>query len=426
MTNARRKRRDAGMRRAALGAGALAMIVAGTGAVQAQGAARNETIQTRPRPLYDPLGIRTGGFLLLPSLDITETYDSNIFLTPSNAKNDFITTISPAVALRSQWSNHALNLGAGADINHYADHGNEGVNDFFVKGDGRVDVSRNTRLFAAASYNGLHEARGNPNSPAASVDPVDYRLLLANAGFAHRLNRVEVRVTGDLASYSYGDAVNATTGAAIVQNTRDRDEYRVTGRVSYEIQPEYQAFLRASFNNRNYDKLLGGFNRSSDGYEVVVGTDIDFTGVVFGEVFAGYRSQDYDDPRLSTVNGVTAGGKVFWNVTRLTTITGSLTRSVEETTIGGASGFFSTFGSLQVDHELRRNVLLDAHLKAGVNSYEGINRDDDEYELGIGARYLINRFARAGLSYTYSRRNSDAAGSDYTDHQVALTARIQY
>ena len=34
------------------------------------------------------------------------------------------------------------------------------------------------------------------------------------------------------------------------------------------------------------------FNRNSDGIEIVGGARIDMTGVIFGDVFAGYLAQD--------------------------------------------------------------------------------------------------------------------------------------
>src|SRR3546814_9631557 len=96
--------------------------------------------------------------------------------------------------------------------------------------------------------------------------------------------------------------------------------------------PQYEAFLRATLGSVRYDDGVDdvGVNRDSDGYEIVGGTRIDFTGLLFGDVFVGYRSQDYDDPTLKAVDGITYGGALTWNVTELTTIKGSVVRTVEE------------------------------------------------------------------------------------------------
>src|SRR5439155_2660384 len=93
-----------------------------------------------------------------------------------------------------------------------------------------------------------------------------------------------------------------------------------------------------------------GFHRSSHGYEVDVGTAIDFTHLINGEIFAGYLSQLHDDTRLKNENGFGFGGNLLWNVTPLTSLRATLARTVEETTqfatVGGtnvdASGYFQT------------------------------------------------------------------------------------
>ena len=40
---------------------------------------------------YDPLGIRAGGFLIYPSLSVSEVYDDNVFATDNNTDDDLIT-----------------------------------------------------------------------------------------------------------------------------------------------------------------------------------------------------------------------------------------------------------------------------------------------------------------------------------------------
>ncbi len=42
---------------------------------------RGDTVATRARPEYDPLGIRAGSFLFFPQLSVDELYNDNIFAT---------------------------------------------------------------------------------------------------------------------------------------------------------------------------------------------------------------------------------------------------------------------------------------------------------------------------------------------------------
>src|SRR5687767_8498047 len=61
---------------------------------------------------YQALGVPLGGFLLFPSLALTTTFDDNIRRTPTNTLADVFFSFRPNVVLRSQWSQHALNLTA--------------------------------------------------------------------------------------------------------------------------------------------------------------------------------------------------------------------------------------------------------------------------------------------------------------------------
>src|SRR5271163_1858458 len=69
---------------------------------------RGASVLDRPRPEYDPLGLRLGSFFLYPKLELGELYSDNVFATQSNKKTDFITVVSPTLDLRSNWSQNAF------------------------------------------------------------------------------------------------------------------------------------------------------------------------------------------------------------------------------------------------------------------------------------------------------------------------------
>ncbi len=70
---------------------------------QAQEPQPNVPVQERPRPAFDPLGIRLGNFLVFPRLEVTETYNSNVFADPDDEEDDLITVVEPTVSVRSNF-----------------------------------------------------------------------------------------------------------------------------------------------------------------------------------------------------------------------------------------------------------------------------------------------------------------------------------
>ena len=81
---------------------------------------------------------------------------------------------------------------------------------------------------------------------------------------------------------------------------------------------------------------------------------------------------------------------------------------------------------VDVTHELRRNVLLNANAGYIRDDFEGVSRTDNIFNAGVGASYLINRNFSLNATYEFTTRNSDADGDEFTRNIVLLgiTAKL--
>lgn len=410
-----------------LGFGVAAVATAALFSVEgyAQELFRGDTVLTRPRPEYDALGIRAGSFFFFPQASIVEEYNSNIFATENNLTDDFITQLSPALSVESDWNNHALNFAAESDFGFYAQNSDENYQDFAFATDGRLDITREAQLSGGGGVSRRHEERGNPDSDFDAKDPTVFYQYDAFTTYFQQFGRFSATVDGEFFRRDYDDN-ESLNGGNINNDDRDRNVYGGGVRGGYEIVPEYEAFVRFDANNRVYDETPDdtGVNRDSWGYGIVGGLAFDISGITVGDVFFGYRSQLYDnDSSLRNMDGPTGGMAVDWNVTPLTTVGARVARTIEETTEVGASGYWATAGTLRVDHELLRNVLLNVSGGVTNNDYEGNSRNDFVYRAGIGGRYLLNRYLSASLNYIFTRRDSDNAPNgdqDYTENRVLI------
>lgn len=393
---------------------------------------RGETVNNRERPDFDPLGARVGSFVILPRVRLDGELNDNIFSTDTNEQGDFITTLSPNLVVQSDWSNHMLRFQGGADIGRYIDNDSEDFEDYEFNANGRVDVTRRTKLRGGAGYRMEHEDRSSPDD-VSGIEPTTFDVLSANVEGSHTFNRVTLTLGGAFDQFDFDD-VGRAGGAIINNDDRDRNAVEGSVQVSYEVAPQYEAFVRGAYNVRDYDAALddNGVNRDSDGYEVVAGVSLDFGGITFGDFFAGYQSQNFDDPLLNTASGPVVGADITWNVTPLTTIVGSISRVVREsttrdvTTGNFASGRFFTTVGVSADHELMRNVLIGADISASQDDFEGINRTDEIYRAGVDAKYLINRYANIGAIYRFRMRSSDVGSAEFTENLVLLRLQVQY
>ncbi|MBL8660229.1 MAG: outer membrane beta-barrel protein [Rhodospirillales bacterium] len=383
---------------------------------------RGDTVATRARPEYDPLGIRAGSFLFFPQLSVSEVYNDNIFATDGGKVDDFITVLSPQATLESNWSRHALAIAGGGDFSFYKQNPDEDYQDWFAATDGRIDVSRDIALYGGGGAARRHEIRGSPDDPGGD-EPTVYYEYNAFARYDQNFDRFGLTVDGLFDRVDYTNTP-VSDGPDISNNDRDRNVYSTPVRLGYEITPDYEAFVRVAPNIRRYDQTpdFDGVDRDSWGYQAVGGLALDFGGITFGEIYAGYMQQFYDDSDLNNVNTPTFGGSVTWNATTLTTLNLAVERNVLETTAIGASSYISTSGELTIDHELLRNVILTAGGAVTNNDYDGINRKDWFYLGNFGARYLLNRNLYLSAGYLYRHRSS--TGSDGVDDFTQNLIRI--
>lgn len=375
--------------------------------------ARGETVMTRARPELEPLGKRVGSFIIYPKLGVDGTYNDNVFATDNNTKDDFVTDIKPEISATSDWSNHALNLSTGADIGRYADYSRLDYEDFFVNGDGRVDVSRDAAFFAGGGFSREHEDPGAPDAPTDANKPTEYYLINGFGRYVQSFGRIRATGEASVLRLDY-DKTNLVNGDDLSNTGRDRNVYEFGGRLGYELTPNYEAFVRVTGNVRKYDQKrdAGGVERNSDGYVGVAGVSLDLGGVLFGDVYAGYQEQFFYDSTFDDVSGFTAGGTLTWNVTTLTTLNARAARIIQDTTQAGSPAILRTTGGLTADHELLRNLILSAGLTITNDDYQDVDRDDYYYIGGVGAKYMMNRHVYANIGYQYIHHSSNGNESD--------------
>jgi hypothetical protein len=390
--------------------------------------ARNETVTSRRRPQYDPVGIRRGSFFIYPSFEVAGTYDSNIFATSTDRKQDFLVILSPEIAIRSNWRRHQFNIGARADIGRYKSHHKENYEDASGVITGRYDISGNTYIFGGANFALRHEDRGSPDDVDGKV-PTKFWVAELAGGAQHRFGRFTVRLSTQVRLLDFKDvAADLASGTELIDNDdRDRREWTGTVRLTYLINPRISVFGQITgSDNHYYDGVdSAGLQRDNTGVEGNIGIAIELTGKLVGEAFAGVSHRWYRDPTLPSITGPSGGLSLTWTPTGLTTLTAAVVRSIEETTQAGASGFYSTNVRLSIDHELRRNVLLNGFGSYQHDDFRGIARNDQWFRAGMGATFLINRNANLFAGYEFTRLIAGTGGESFTRHLVILRIKGQ-
>jgi hypothetical protein len=400
-----------------LAAAAMASLVA-YGA-EGQEPDPNVGVTSRPRPDYDALGIRAGGFLIYPSTSINGQYNDNIFATKDNEEDDFIFTFSPQIAVRSNFPRHSLDFTVQTDVGQYVDHTDENFWDYNAEVGGRLDITRSNRLTAAARFGREHEERDDPEDPGADVtrEPVEYYVFGGDLGFEQDFNRFNVGLLGTFDRRDYNEE-----DPDINEDERDRNLYGARLRTGYFISPRINAFLQGGYRREQRD-ASNRSGRDNDVYTGAVGTAIDFTGLLFGEAFVGWSLQEFDDSQFDSENGLTYGVGMTWNPTQLTSLrldgAGGFTPSDV-----GSSSLESRIG-LRVDHELLRNVLIGAEVGYRRDDFQDADRTDNRFDVGPDITYLLNRYLSVGAGYTFTTQTSDDSEEEFTRNLFTLRLTAQ-
>ncbi len=380
---------------------------------------RGVGVEDRARESYAAQGVRAGSFVVFPSLESKFIYNDNIFATPNATVDDFILDLKPGVRVQSNWRNHSFGAFVFGNIGEYAQQDNEDYEDLNVLLDGRLDISKDAKAFATAAFNHLHEERGSVDDANSRV-PTTYNRYEATARYEHGINKLRFLGGAGATGYFY-DNTETSTGL-IFSDERDRLEYRADVRGEYMFFEKYGAFVSAEGIDVDYDRrTAAGLLRSSTGYDLRAGALIDFTGLLSGELYGGYVRRQYEDSALTDIGVPIFGAGILWNVTGLTTVEYELTRSILETTSIGVSGILSTSASVEVNHELKRNILLRGVLGYTDSEFRGTTRNDESYDAELGATYLLNQNFSFEASLKYIDRSSTEGSQAYEQTVGSIT-----
>ena len=374
--------------------------------------ALSESVLLRSQPDYDPPGIHTGGFVIFPKLQIGEKFDDNIRDTDDNRLSDFGTIVAPSLTAESTWSRHALGLQAFGVFTTFAEHSSEDSQEGGVNATGRLDITDQDYLSGFLSYSHEVQPRSEPDD-TGEKHPSVFDRYLAEQSYAHRFSRIEVRLDTQFQRLDYLQNFD---------NDRDRSDFSIGPRVSYLLSPSFIPFIQATYLNQAFDAPVdrSGFDRDDHSFTGLAGVTFDIGPVISGEVAAGAFHTEFDDPAFDPVTNVAFQGSLTWNVTTLTTITGSLSRQEIVTTETDNSSALSTRAAVRVDHQLMHNVLIGAGIGYRNDNYQGTSRVDNQFDFLVGASYLLNRNASISVGYEFTSRDSNIEADDFYDNVVQI------
>ncbi|MGE0421775.1 MAG: outer membrane beta-barrel protein [Reyranellaceae bacterium] len=380
--------------------------------------ARDASVLRGPRG--DQLeGIALGSFVVHPRLAVDVEFDDNIFRTDTNRVSDWVFRVRPGVTVDSEWDVHALQFYALGELARVVSNTGQSYESFQVGTRGRFDINDEFALNGEAEFSRVHLGPGQPGTLGGGTDSIVHQLTTG----------LSVSYNGDPFFVRIGPRFQRVTYVTGTGGTnQDFNQFEVAGRFGYKVTPELSVFIDPSYQWVRYDNAVDpfGFQRNSHGFDIRAGIAYDVTRTVTAELGLGYFRRSFSDPRLSSIGGLSALARLYWNPTDTISVELEGRRGVTEyrTAVGGvASGNAINTGlQLRVGYLPIDELLVDAGFSWQRYDYTTpLDRTDNYFIFDIGAKYYIIPQVFVGPRYVHERRVSDTAGFAYRDNRYLLT-----
>ncbi len=388
-------------------------------------------VSVRQRPVtaeddpYDALGIRVGTFIVRPAVEVTSGYDTNPSRVP-DARGSWFYQVAPELLARSDWERHQLTAEIRSSYSEYPSVPLANRPNIDAKVDGRIDVTRLSHIDLQGRYLLSTDYPGSPNIPAGLAKLPVFQTVGGTAGFTQGFNRLEISAKGMVDRTEYQDSL-LTDGSTSSNKDRDYNRYGAALRGSYEVTPGIRPFAELYADTRIHDLKVdrNGDMRDSEALIPRIGSTIEISRKLTGEVSIGYVTRTFKDPTLPDIRGLIVDGSLIWTATGLTTVRLTAKSTEDESVLANVSGVLRRDAGLQVDHAFRRWLIGTAKLGFGLDEYVGSPRVDHRYSASVGLAYKLTRSVQIKGELRQEWLRSNITGNDYTATIALIGLRLQ-
>lgn len=374
---------------------------------------------------FAPLGIRTGNFVLRPSLEqgIRATTNGDNSSTGSSA---VLSETTLRLKTESDWARHQATLDASGTLSKSISGQDVSEPRVDVQGNLRFDLSDQTTVNAGAGYKLRRESASSPNGVTDALKRPLVNTINGSLGIERDTGLLFGRATGRIEHETYGDA-ELSSGGTVSQKDRDNTYASVTLRGGFAISPALKPFVEAELGKRMFDERVdsNGYERSGSQYAVRAGLMFDRGEKFNGEFSAGFMRANSDDARLADVSGPSLAASINWSPLRGTDVQLYARTMVDTSTSPGVAGALLHFASLEVTRRVRSDLSFNGKLDLNVrDNKDGTGTD---YTIGaqIGATYWINRFVGIDARLRHEFQTSQISYREYHANSIYVGMKVQ-
>ena len=298
----------------------------------------------------------------------------------------------------------------------------DSADDFFdwrLGADGRLDLSRKSRIDASVGYSRDDEDDEDTDSEDDDGD-VPIHSIDARIGYDTLGERLGFGVAGTLSRLDFGDSDF---------DDRDRTSYGLIGRLRYKWSDDLTLsggpnYRRSSFD----DEADDGDRRDADEFGVRFGAGYQASRTIDTRASLGYALIDFDDADRENEDRVTGSAGLTWAPGGGTTLDLQASRTLGLSIEDGEDSRTTTRAAATLAHRLAlgSHSTLSSSLSLSASRLSDLDRNDRHLVAGVTYAYRLAEHAFATASYRFSQRFSNDDDADYYRNLISVGMTLSY
>lgn len=366
--------------------------------------------------LNKQVGTQVGPANIKGEITVSESWDSNIFLTPDSEKSDYINEVSPKIFMDMPFGlsgRHNFSLLYAAQLGSYLKNSSQNYQNQEVTG--LLNFKLPFGYFAIRDFfNKTSDRAGTEftnlirrtENQADALFGVEFNKLADEIDYTHFTRRFNSR---DYQAFNYTEDIGTNT-------------------LYYQLFPKTKALVEYNYGVINYTK---DNTRDGDFYQVRAGLKGDLTGKTVGIVKAGYQDRKYkkDSGRKGFHNFVSEVG-LQSQLNERTILRVRFSQSAVESIYDNNNYYYNNSLLMELRKGMARNLTLvglmgvDRRLYPEIGIIVPKKRRDTVWLGSLGLEYQAKEWVKAALKYTYTQDISNIYEQCYQDNTV--TASITF
>ena len=354
---------------------------------------------------------------IVPALKVEERWDSNIFLDPSDEKDDFITILTPSIFGEYSFGSsdrHKAKVDYKVDLGMFGKYHDQNYGNHDVLGelelnfnDYTLTVSDNFLYTSSRAGTEFENRNLRKENTGKVVLGADYNKFAFDVGYSNYL------------VYYHSDTLESL----------NRHENSVWGTGYVQVMPKTKALLEYMYRRIDYPDASG---RDANVHAGMVGVTGDLTSKITGTTKVGYKYKGYVDSSRDDFSGFIAHTSLSYDPTDRVNVFIAYEREPFESIYANNNYYTGDHVTAAVNYKFGGGFIAKVDGKYFYNAYPEVRagdskkRKDHIWGAGAGLDYFWKEWLVAGVGYEFNQRASNINSRDYDQHIIKCDVKVMF